>query len=105
MAEDVAEDLRKMEFRVRSPSDPITGTWRLLMPMSWERVSHSASVITGQLYIVGGHDVQRRLNSVECLDPGSGSWQTLPPMSTQRVDHTASVIAGQLYVKRCVNMT
>ena len=78
--------------------DPITGAWTLLMTMTWERVSHSAFVITGKLYIVGGHEVQRRLNSVECFDTGSGSWQTLPPMSTQRIDHSASFVAGQLYV-------
>merc|ERR1712072_1679236 len=78
--------------------DAQSGAWEALAPMSTQRARHSASVVAGKLYIVGGKDGQQYWNSAELFDAQSGAWEALAPMSTQRAMHSASVMAGQLYV-------
>ena len=75
--------------------DPVTGIWQTLAPMSVARIGHSASVIAGQLHIVGGSgDGDQPL--AECFDPVAGIWQALAPMSVERRRHSGSVIVGRL---------
>lgn len=79
--------------------NPVSETWQALAPMSTGRHYHAASVISGNLYVVGGRSPQGLvLDSVEKFNPASGTWQSLAPMSTGRECHSASVISGHLYV-------
>lgn len=101
--------------------DHVAGAWRRLGSISEKRSSHSASVLAGKLYVVGGKDVTLEhyhfqsdeygsermefrdgqtnyLESVERFDPVTGAWETLTPMSQRRSTHVAAVIAGKLYV-------
>ena len=78
--------------------NPDLDEWERLTPMSTARVFHSASVIEGKLYIVGGMNPRTCLSSIERYHPKSEEWETLRPMTTRRCLHTASVIGGQLYI-------
>ena len=78
--------------------NPDRDEWERMTPMSTARVFHSASVIAGKLYIVGGVNPMMGLDSVECFNPQSEEWRILQPMTTRRCLHTASVIGRQLYV-------
>ena len=37
-----------------------------------------------KLFIVGGRDGYKTLNSVECFNLNTKSWQSMPPLSTHR---------------------
>ena len=79
--------------------DPVAGTWQVLAPMSVGRSHHTASVIAGQLYIVGGRSAEDNvLDNAERFNPVAGTWEVLGTMAVARFVHSASVIAGQLYV-------
>ena len=78
--------------------NPVWNTWEQLAPMAAARTFHSASVIAGQLYVVGGVSEDTGVNSVECYNPEVGTWRWLRAMSRRRHLHSASVIKGQLYI-------
>jgi len=50
------------------------------------------------LYVCGGRDGQRCLNSVERLDPSTGKWEYVPEMLQHRAAAVAAELNGQLYV-------
>jgi kelch-like protein 1/4/5 len=52
--------------------------------MGGRRLQFGAAVVDGRLYVVGGRDGLKTLNTVECYDIRSKTWTTLPPMSTHR---------------------
>ncbi|ELT91850.1 hypothetical protein CAPTEDRAFT_46608, partial [Capitella teleta] len=58
--------------------DAQSGQWTTLPPMSIARHAHSSIYHNECLYIVGGHDGQKYLNSVEKLDMRSLQWSRLP---------------------------
>ena len=65
---------------------PVTGDWWTLAPMSTQRRLHSASVIAGQLYVVGGQNGQGVvLTYAKRFGLVAGVWRALAPMSTQHV--------------------
>lgn len=52
--------------------------------MSGRRLQFGVAVIEGKLYVVGGRDGLKTLNTFECFDVRTSTWTTLPPMSTHR---------------------
>jgi hypothetical protein len=52
--------------------------------MSGRRLQFGAAVVDGRLYVVGGRDGLKTLNTVECYDIKTRTWTNLPPMSTPR---------------------
>ena len=52
------------------------------MPSS--RSSAGASVMGNSLYIAGGFNGVRNLNSVESYDTRAGKWLTVPPLQNTR---------------------
>lgn len=52
--------------------------------MSGRRLQFGVAVLDGRLYVVGGRDGLKTLNTVECYNPHSKTWSVLPPMSTHR---------------------
>ena len=63
-----------------------------LQPNEWlncgqikhKRVQFGVAVVADRLFIVGGRDGYKTLNSVECYNFNSKSWQSMPPLSTHR---------------------
>lgn len=65
--------------------------------MSGRRLQFGVAVIEDKLYIVGGRDGLKTLNTVECFDPKKKSWNLMPPMSTHRHGLGVGVLEGPMY--------
>lgn len=59
-------------------------TWRQVATMSGRRLQFGVAVLDSRLYVVGGRDGLKTLNTVECYNPHSKTWSVMPPMSTHR---------------------
>jgi kelch-like protein 17 (actinfilin) len=66
--------------------------------MSQARFKHTASVLHGALYIVGGKHAYSCHDSAERFDPMKWAWEGLPSMTEKCDGHSASVMDGKLYV-------
>jgi len=92
--------------------DPATDTWTQAADMPWPRHGHSASVVAGKMYIIGGVDAEllwaegeepgklaeELFPSIDVYDPGTDTWTTAAdrfPNPRQYV--TASVVDGKIY--------
>lgn len=58
--------------------------WTQVATMSGRRLQFGVAVLDGRLYVVGGRDGLKTLNTVECYNPHSKTWSVMPPMSTHR---------------------
>ena len=61
-----------------------TNQWSHLGHMSGRRLQFGVAVIEDRLYMVGGRDGLKTLNTVECLSPKTKTWTMLPAMGTHR---------------------
>ena len=52
--------------------------------MNGRRLQFGVAVLDNKLFIVGGRDGLKTLNTVECYDPRKKTWTLMPPMSTHR---------------------
>lgn len=52
--------------------------------MNGRRLQFGVAVLEDKLYVVGGRDGLKTLNTVECYDPKKKTWTLMPPMSTHR---------------------
>lgn len=59
-------------------------TWRQVGVLSGRRLQFGVAVIEQRLYVVGGRDGLKTLNTVECYNPRSNTWSVMPPMATHR---------------------
>jgi hypothetical protein len=60
-------------------------------------VGGSAS-IDNKLYVVGGFDGERAMDSAEMFDCTTNTWSLLPPLLQRRCSCSCAVLRGQLYV-------
>lgn len=80
--------------------------WELGPPMLQERAATSAAVVRGCLYVCGGSDGHRALNTVERFDPSkravlgglAPAWEAAPCMLQERGFAAAAVAGGRLFV-------
>ncbi|NDI36084.1 M56 family metallopeptidase [Chengkuizengella sediminis] len=80
--------------------DPQSDTWRQLTSMDQARGNHSAEVIDGKIYIVGGDGNQvdySVLSSVEVYDLQTDTWTQLTSMNEARFRFATEVIDGKIY--------
>lgn len=61
-----------------------TNTWTQAGVMNGRRLQFGVAVIDDKLYVVGGRDGLKTLNTVECYNPKTKTWNVLPSMSTHR---------------------
>ncbi len=61
-----------------------TNTWTQVANMNGRRLQFGVAVIDDKLYVVGGRDGLKTLNTVECYDPKKKLWTLMPPMATHR---------------------
>jgi len=61
-----------------------TNTWTQIANMNGRRLQFGVAVIEDKLYVVGGRDGLKTLNTVECYDPKKKVWQPMPAMATHR---------------------
>lgn len=61
-----------------------SNTWIHVANMNGRRLQFGVAVLDDKLYVVGGRDGLKTLNTVECYNPKTKSWNVMPPMSTHR---------------------
>ena len=86
--------------------DPSTDTWTQTFDMPRARSNHSASVVDGKMYIIGGADPELiklivepykdkgEPSTVDVYDPATGTWTTAADFPTPRGRHAADVVDG-----------
>ena len=79
--------------------DPATDTWTMKTDMPTKRNWHSASVVDGKVYVLGGESADARIvSTVEEYDPVADKWTRKANMRTPRGAHCTGVINGVIYV-------
>ena len=58
--------------------------WSQIANMNGRRLQFGIGVIDGLLFVVGGRDGLKTLNTVECFDPKKKHWTMMTPMGTHR---------------------
>lgn len=61
-----------------------TNIWIQAGVMNGRRLQFGVAVIDDKLFVIGGRDGLKTLNTVECYNPKTKAWTVLPPMSTHR---------------------
>lgn len=67
--------------------------------MNGRKLQFGVAVIDGKVYVVGGRDGLKTLNSVECFEPQTKMWTLMPPMATHRHGLGKLVACLQPYVR------
>ncbi len=80
--------------------DGSLGDWQLVGHLSSARSGHKAVMVNGRLYVVGGYDGSKVLDTVEYAaintDGTLGAWQSAKPLTTARMH--LGVTAGNGYI-------
>ena len=89
--------------------DPATDTWTQTFDMPRARFGHSASVVAGKMYIIGGYDPELiklvvepyedkgEPSTVDVYDPATDTWTTAADFPNPRGKHAAAVVDGKIY--------
>ena len=76
--------------------DTKTESWSLVSSMIIERCLHSATVMDGKIYVVGGYGCDNLLvEEIECYDPSKDTWRIVGHTQDQLGGH--SIVAVNLY--------
>ena len=58
--------------------DPETDEWSFVSDMTMERSAHSAAVMDGKIYVMGGLGTENKVvRIIECYDPSNDSWSVV----------------------------
>uniref|UniRef100_H0VDF3 Kelch like family member 4 n=1 Tax=Cavia porcellus TaxID=10141 RepID=H0VDF3_CAVPO len=74
-----------------------TNSWLHIGSMNGHRLQFGVAVIDNKLYIVGGRDGLKTLNTVECFNPVDKIWMVMPPMSMHRHGLGVVTLEGPMY--------
>ena len=82
--------------------NPKTNQWRERTEMSAPKALHTASVIDGKIYVIGGYFTKneefKKLSTIEIYDPATDHWIQKPDMPIGKWGHKTEVIDGQIYI-------
>jgi len=82
--------------------DPATDTWTSRSPMPTARGWHSANLVDGKIYIIGGSEGpspdRNHVLTVEVYDPGTDTWSQKGDMPKYRAAGSSSVVDGKIYL-------
>jgi len=108
------EDPMPMAVPTVEVYDPATDTWTQASDMPWARRSHTASVVAGKIYIIGGLDeeviklfeegkieldkVLELFSTVDVYNPATDTWTTAADLPNGRNGPTAAVVDGKIYI-------
>ena len=79
---------------------PETNQWQLVKQMNSPRTSFAMTLYQDRIWVIGGNDGTRRLNSVESFDPNKevANWREEPPLVYGRSTFRAITFNGDMYV-------
>lgn len=72
--------------------------WVGASPMGSARSVGGSASIDSKLYVVGGFDGERAMDSAEVFDCNTNTWSLLPPLLQRRCSCSCAVLRDQLYV-------
>ena len=82
--------------------DPKTNRWTEITEMPTPKSGHTASVINGKIYVIGGgfrgNGLYMYLSTVEVYDLETDRWTQEPDMPIGKSGHEAEVINGNIYI-------
>ncbi|MDE0326866.1 MAG: sigma-70 family RNA polymerase sigma factor [Candidatus Poribacteria bacterium] len=82
--------------------NPETNHWKEVAEMPTPKGFHTASVIDGKIYVIGGgfrgDDQFKYLSTVEVYDPKTDRWTQEPDMPIGKWGHRAEVINENIYI-------
>ena len=82
--------------------DPKNNRWTEIAEMPTPKALHTASVIDGKIYVIGGgfrgNGLFQYLSTVEVYDPETDRWTEERDIPTRRSGHKAEVINGNIYI-------
>ena len=82
--------------------NPKANQWQERTEMSTPKSEHTASVIDGKIYVMGGHFEEdgeyKNLSTIEIYDPATDRWTLEPDMLIGKSGHETEVIDGQIYI-------
>ena len=83
--------------------NPEANQWREIGDMPAAKSSHTASVINGKIYVIGGFFRGNGLDmkdfkTIEIYHPETGRWTQKPDMPVGKSGHATEVISGKIYI-------
>ena len=82
--------------------NPKTNQWRERTEMPAPKALHTANVIDGKIYVMGGYFKEdrefKKLSTIEIYDPTTDRWIQKPDMPMGKWGHKTEVIDGQIYI-------
>ena len=82
--------------------NPKTNRWRERIEMSAPKALHTASVIDGKIYVIGGYFAKdndfKKLSTIEIYDPATDRWTQEQDLPVGKWGHKTEVIDGQVYI-------
>ena len=82
--------------------DPKRNRWTEVADMPTPKATHTASVINGKIYVIGGgfrgDGLHKSLSTIEIYHPATDHWTQEPGMLIGRYGHETEVIDGQIYI-------
>lgn len=80
--------------------DPLNGSWSTKANMGTPRQGHGAAVVNGKIYVLGGLDGTKYLDSVEEYDTAAATpaWSPKTVMPTPRAGFATAVVDNKIYV-------
>ena len=82
--------------------NPKTNQWQERTEMSAPKALHTASVIDGKIYVIGGYLREntefKKLSTIEIYDPRTDHWIQEPDLPMGKWGHKTEVIDGQIYI-------
>ena len=82
--------------------NPKTNEWHERAEMSAAKSSHTASVVNGKIYVIGGGFLDNGLYmyfpTIDIYHPQTDKWTQKPDMRVGRASHRAQVIGGKIYI-------
>jgi len=94
--------------------DPAANTWTQASDMPRPRMGHTASLVDGKIYLIGGYDygvvelwkegkiddaeAGKLFSIVDVYDPETDTWATAADIPFSIDNHTAAVVSGRIYV-------
>ena len=83
--------------------NPKTNQWREIGDMPTAKSGHTASVINGKIYVMGGYfrglgQHTKDFKTIEIYHPRTDRWTQKPDMPVAKVGHKTEVISGNIYI-------
>ncbi len=78
--------------------DTQLGTWHHVAPLQQKRSVCGAATLGFKIYVVGGYNGERAVETVEEFDPSTNSWRNVASLAQRRCSCGCAVLNGELYV-------